>query len=456
MSNVLSDCDLLVVTLCSNSEFSQQLLSYLRDEFDFVNAHLRVMPLRVDTSSSLATIKLYSHYTWMMKLVCIELQSLIANRLKPQLKRTIRLLTDLTPCSSSGTAAAAAAAAANQRQQSFLHHTQTQAHTQFDSSAFFSTRMIKNEGDNTSSSTSRQQQQQQAASVVGGTGDGEVNSKLLTLLNAVGFAQRAVDSFSELNYFDPQLIEKVIEACTYSASSAPNDQTAQQQQQQQAALNLYDLRKIRAILASEIRESAGSVNIPKASLVDELKYIVANVNERNEFQLTYAAKRKYLDALRVLVESLVLITPCDVFALDERYAFLLALIRRFVDKVTNDDKATTTTTTTTEAASSVEAGEPLVLTAELTFPVAGLLFTLVHNLRVVIARLRRAESTSGEATVFGTPFRQRLTLNSPSLADIFAKLVDYLLNSCTKIIDICTYYRSALISRPCPTTIFFT
>jgi hypothetical protein len=133
-------CYELLYTLCSNVSFNQQLLAYLRHNFDFVCANLRQIPLvimtvmtvggGVDASATLplqdttnadvtmaglwrlreanngggegvvqqqnnasgGTTQLHTLYAWIMGLTCIEMQSLIANRQKAALKKLVHLL----------------------------------------------------------------------------------------------------------------------------------------------------------------------------------------------------------------------------------------------------------------------------------------------------------------------------------------------------------------------------
>lgn len=131
-------CYELLYTLCSNVSFNQQLLAYLRHNFDFVCANLRQIPLVMtmmtvgggveagatlplqDTTNadvtmaglwrlreanngggecvvqqnnaSGGTTQLHTLYAWIMGLTCIEMQSLIANRQKAALKKLVHLL----------------------------------------------------------------------------------------------------------------------------------------------------------------------------------------------------------------------------------------------------------------------------------------------------------------------------------------------------------------------------
>jgi hypothetical protein len=48
MSSTIDACYELLFILCSNFQFNQQLLHYLRSEFDFVNANLRKIPFKLD------------------------------------------------------------------------------------------------------------------------------------------------------------------------------------------------------------------------------------------------------------------------------------------------------------------------------------------------------------------------------------------------------------------------
>ena len=64
---------------------------------------------------------------------------------------------------------------------------------------------------------------------------------------------------------------------------------------------------------TEISE-ANQASSSKINLIVELKYILKNVHTRNQFQLEFSHKKKFMDAYKTLVESVVLLTPVDIFA----------------------------------------------------------------------------------------------------------------------------------------------
>lgn len=235
------------------------------------------------------------------------------------------------------------------------------------------------------------------------------NNKIFALLTFLSFSQPQPGALN-LNYFDPQLIEKVIETCRVSTN------TLESGQQTTVNTQIYDIKKLRTILVYEIKQSV--LNISQANLFDELKNILQNVLERNLFQLGFVSKKKYIDSFKLLVESFMILMPCEVFPLTQRYTFLVALIKKVFDTLTEDN-----------------------LIVELTYPVSNLLFTLVTNLRQVIMQLRK-QHTINESNISSLllqhqqPASFMSSLNFSNLSDIFKKIIDYLLNTCKYMINI--------------------
>lgn len=127
---------------------------------------------------------------------------------------------------------------------------------------------------------------------------------------------------------------------------------------------------------NEIGE-ANQISSSKINLVLELKYILKNVYDRNKFQLDFFYKKKFIDSFKVLVESVVLLTPVDIFSLQLRYTFLVSMIEKLFYKLKQDD-----------------------VFAELTYPVASVLFTLVKNLRDVIEQITKLQLTNESLKLF--------------------------------------------------------
>lgn len=177
------------------------------------------------------------------------------------------------------------------------------------------------------------------------------NNKLFALLAFLSFSQAEPEPLN-LNYFDSALIEKVIESCRLANSSSSATTSGGIVSAPAAAAaaasssnsgigdlmgamllpgQLYDIKKLRTILVYEIRQSA--LNISRVNLFNELKSILENVLERNLFQLGFLAKRKYFEALKLLVESFMILMPCEVFPLSQRYTFLVTFIKRLFQTV---------------------------------------------------------------------------------------------------------------------------
>ena len=137
-----------------------------------------------------------------------------------------------------------------------------------------------------------------------------------------------------------------------------------------------------------------------------------NVHERNRFQLNFFIKRNFLDSLKTLVETVILLTPLDVFLMTQRYKFLTGLTNRLFQIIKFED-----------------------LITELTYPVASILFTLIANLRQVISQIKKQQIS--EALALNQ--KPQDALNLSDLFDIFKKTIEYLLNSCKLFCLFCLF-----------------
>ncbi len=72
--------------------FSQDLLGFLRTEYDFVYRHLKLVP--VEVSNNCGRPCDYLQNSWVMSLVCVEMQSLTANKMRAGLKKLTQLLVE--------------------------------------------------------------------------------------------------------------------------------------------------------------------------------------------------------------------------------------------------------------------------------------------------------------------------------------------------------------------------
>jgi nuclear pore complex protein Nup205 len=316
--------------LCSNVQYNQQLLSYLRNEFDFINNNLRKVPMLSNMSQSgVENSSHYSIYTWVLNLTCIELQSLIANRMKVNLKKLVQILTENMSSNSLNSAAVLAKNMMQQQQQN-ANSTRILANSNFDNLIYLNNTTvnnasnIKNELDTFSVSSFDMKPSQAAATAMMNAADTDspVENKIFELVRFMSFVQVTPEPLN-LNYFDQQLVEKVIETCKCTPEFLPF-----------ANLQLYDLKKLRSILVYEIRDSAASVgSISRTNLLNEIKSILKNVYDRNQFHLSYFVKKKYFEAIRLLIESLVQLTPSEAFGLNQRYNFLVSLIKRLFQTV---------------------------------------------------------------------------------------------------------------------------
>jgi nuclear pore complex protein Nup205 len=381
MPSTIDCCYELLLMLCSNFQFNQQLLNYLRKEFDFVNNNLRKIPFSLIDSnfenSNQLPISGYSHYAWIINLTFIEMQNLLTNHMKNELKKLVQLLIDSNQ------------SIIRNNQQNCLKDSRLFSNIDSNSSAFinnssyFATK-YKLECDDTKFTFTESANHQKKDNII------DQNNKIFSILSILNLSQIVPEAL-ELSYFDSQSIEKVIDTCKYNSDYVASN------------IQLYDLKKLKNILLNEIKDSG--INIPKTNILNELKYILQNVESRNNFQLNFIIKKKYLESFRILVESLVMIIPTDIFNLNQRYKFIVILINQLLNSMNCDN-----------------------LIVELTYILPSIIFTLVYNLRLVISQINKVQYLTETNNLNTTP-QQQMNLDFFNLTDIFSKLLDYLLNS---------------------------
>lgn len=203
----------ILYILCTYPAFNQELLAYLRTEYDFIYKHLKLIPFDQAIDSSENAIKpcVYSQNCWVMNLACVEMQSLTANKQKSSLKKLTQLLIENTELaqkiSKTNTTLAQKSTFLNQSNQSlFLNN------TNFEDSKF----LLNN--------TSASDKTMESMSM-----KNNYNNKVFNILMVSSLTQEAAEGLN-LNYFDPQLIEKVIETCKYKPEFVN--------------IKLYDLNKV--------------------------------------------------------------------------------------------------------------------------------------------------------------------------------------------------------------------
>lgn len=349
MTNTIDSCYEILFILSSNFQFNHQLLDYLRNEFDFVNNNLKKIPLNLtdvcgefnrlnrtgryregfnrslkesqnvinvnqeNLNSSLKNFKadfsdandqsnyssFYSLYSWILNITCIEIQILIASRMKTHLKKLVQIIIEnnLSNVTFSKDLTS--------------NNSKIFSNSNFDSLIYLNNSTLNQSNRNkTLFGISENFETKPNFDILNQTtnGDFSENNKIFCLLDFMNFSQITPEPLN-LSFFDQQLIEKVINTCKYTPeflSSTIN-------------IQLYDLKKLRSIIFYEIKESG--INISRSNLLNELKYILQNVYERNQFQLSFIYKKRYFESLKLLIESFVLLTPCDVFNLNQRYFF---------------------------------------------------------------------------------------------------------------------------------------
>ena len=268
-ASTVDHCYEILFILCSNTQYNQELLNFLRTEYDFFCLNLKKIPFRLSFAKkasegnetannygqddeadllneandlSESPVSLYSEYSWIIKLVCLEIQSLISHRMKSKLKKIIYSLVETVSATDSNVSALALGANTSVA----------------NAGANFSNLIFGGGGSgvgaNVSTSVfSNYQNRSDNKTLLDATGFNatlndftEKPSKLNSLITSSTFTQMHPDMLN-LNFFDEQLIEKVIESCKYNSAEFYSFLASN--------LQLYDLKRIKQILINEIKNS---------------------------------------------------------------------------------------------------------------------------------------------------------------------------------------------------------
>nr|XP_022290304.1 nuclear pore complex protein Nup205-like [Crassostrea virginica] len=171
----------------------------------------------------------------------------------------------------------------------------------------------------------------------------QVRRKLLGLLDEVDFSQRYPPTM-HLEFFDQSLIEQAI-------------QSVETRTEQEV---LYcDVRRLHRVLMNELNNYQGNIMVTqRPRVLEEVENILQHVVRRNRIRQELYSKQQALEAWRQVTEVLLTGCPEDHLTPQDRQTVLLELLQELQQKVTEEDTLT-----------------------ELTAPVAGIILTLMTNLR---------------------------------------------------------------------------
>ena len=418
-------CYEILYNMCTNSAYSNQILHFLRNEYDFIYNHLKQAPfssmniLKMNNSQESQMQNMFStasvtsvsindsdmgggddhtftqdkhtlqqqinlqrqqHYdsckhinrhiytinAWVLYLTSIEIQNLFVNRMRRQAAKLVQILTDVK---------------VNQEEQTMNNYLIKQP--------------VCNKFSLSMNYSYYQQQQPQSQQIY--------SNKIFKLLSEMELTEQSPEALN-LNFFDMNLTEKVISSCKYKSDLIGTSG---------AVIQLYDVKQIQKILLNELQIDS-NISQSKLNIIQEVKMILNNIIERNQFQLRYASKKRYIDSFKIFAECFVLFTTTDILNLNLKYQFIINLMKELLNKAFSDD-----------------------VIVELTYPIASLLFTLMCNLRAIVQEtLKQQLSTQAVSNISSNldntiPLQQhRVFLSSSDFSEILSKIIEYLISLC--------------------------
>ncbi|XP_013384593.1 nuclear pore complex protein Nup205 [Lingula anatina] len=299
----------LIYCLCANRETSSPTMRYLRTSKDFLYRHVQHLPFKVDTQGQLgADMLVLGQLSWLLKSVALELKMTSANRQRSNTQRLLNLLLDDTP-----------------------------AVTGLRTDVGYDTDYSQYELDRSGLNTTEWGQNQ---TYVGS----QTRRKILQILDVVDFSQLFPIPL-QFEYFDPSVIEQVINSCEQK-----NDQ----------GLMYCNVKMLHQILIAEVNNNLqGPAAAGQRPLVlQEVEAVLAHIVQRNAVRECLHSKRSAFEAWRQVVEVILTACPEDLLQGEARQTVLFELLQDLFLKISDEDAF-----------------------QELTNPVAAVILTLLANLR---------------------------------------------------------------------------
>ena len=347
----------VIYVLCSSPTTCGPAMRYLRSSADFLFTQVQHLPSASD--GAVPRVSLLSQLSWLLKATAIELRLTSMNKQRSHAQRLIQLFLSSAPPGgalppSDGGDADASSLAATE--------------------AFSRSRM----GFATTTAS------------VGGDGN-QLRPKLLQILDAVDFCLE-IPPPPDLNMFDLGALEKVIKSC---------------QVQLESGLILCDVKNLHEILLNEV--NAGFAQLPSQTVVDgkggggggypqpprqqikgEIQLLLDHVVAQNRAKEYLHSQQQAFEAWRQVTE--ILLTACSLetngIRGQSKNSIILLVLQHLTSKILDAKSA-----------------------PELVSPAAGVILTLVANLRQSILEEVAALSFSATTAKAGASRDERTMLD---------------------------------------------
>jgi len=238
---------------------------------------------------------------------------------------------------------------------------------------------------------------------------GQTRRKLLSVLQSIDFKQ-SYPEFPTLDVVDPVLVERCLALC---------------EQKNARGVALCNVKKLHRMLISELSSQHGaSVTSHRSPYNLDIQNICTALVERNALQESVQVKRQAFDAWRQVVEIVLTACPEDLLTGEARRSAIFELLQDLLTKVQDAEAS-----------------------PDVTSPVAGVLLTLLSNLRLCFLN-EAAEfdqmkmnvpyaslldvgvscNPKAQSTLFDQP-SSSITQYSSSLQVVLRGLIEYILQS---------------------------
>ncbi|XP_074656294.1 nuclear pore complex protein Nup205-like [Tubulanus polymorphus] len=228
-----------------------------------------------------------------------------------------------------------------------------------------------------------------------GAGSAQTRRKIKCLLSSIGLSKSyPYPDLPLLELFDPIMIEQVIASCT---------------QQYDDGGNYCNVKTLDSLLIRELDDIQFSNTVHRTSIVEEIQNILGTVVKRNGMKKTLQARKNTFEAWSQVVEIILTACPQDLLEGEARQSVLFELLQDLLMEISDENAL-----------------------PELTAPTAGVILTLMANLRQCFLT---SQDVTGAGT--NTANKNRLvgqkkgsrTLFSSSLQVVLKGLIEYILKT---------------------------
>lgn len=258
----------VLYTLCANAKTTEPVFRFLRSSNDFIDKHLSSLPFPCQNSPTIL-----NQMSWLLKTVAIEIKVLTNNDQLSQVTHLLNLLT---------------------RNED---HVEPSQELTLDSVEVFSL-----------SHDPGLRRKKEA----------EKKCLLRRLLNLLKFSHDSVQQ-PNWNYFEPSMLEKVINQCQVPVSNNK--------------VKLINVKQLHQVLIDELSTVQNGSTVGQRQLIlQEIEDVLVYALKLNESRCLAASTVQYFDAWRQVTGIIFAVAPLSLFSFNDRFQLLLEIMNDMLNQ----------------------------------------------------------------------------------------------------------------------------